>query len=480
MRIAVLGASGYVGGRLVTRLIDAGHSITLPARDPEALQDRFPAARVVRGDVLEPEALSPALGGVEVVYYLVHASDRREAGAAERDLRGARNLAAAAAAAGVQHIVHLSGLGTEGDGRSHDSTGHGAVGAELAGTGVPVTEFRVALIIGSGSAAFELVRHLTERLPVMVAPRWMATNCQPIGIRDVLDYLVEALEHPELTGVVEIGGPDVLSFAEMMLTCARARGLRRLMIPVPVHAPGLSARWLGLVTPVPSRIARPTVERLRGELIVRDPGPARAFRVQPIGFEEALARALDRTARNEVESTWFDAYSVSHHGRAAESLELGEGMFVDRRSRAVGAPPEHVFAEVERLGGARGWPFANSLWRIRGLIDRIVGGVGMRLGRRDPSRLRPGDALDFWRVEAVRRPELLRLRADMRTPGRAWLQYEVEEATGGSRLIQTAFFEPRGLGGLAYWYLLLPIHAVIFRGTVSTLAERAEARSGRT
>ncbi len=249
------------------------------------------------------------------------------------------------------------------------------------------------------------------------------------------------------------------------------------MIPVPVRTPRLSSWWLGLVSPVPSQIARPLAEGLRNELIVRDPGPARAFAVRPIGYEEALRRALDRTARNEVESTWFDAYSAGRHGRAASPLETREGMFIDRRWQPVGAPRERVFAEVEQLGGARGWPFANGLWRLRGLLDRLVGGVGMRLGRRDPLRLRVGDALDFWRVEAVRRPELLRLRAEMRTPGRAWLQYEVEETPTGSRLIQTAFFEPRGLGGYAYWHLLLPVHALVFRGTVAALAARSTAQS---
>jgi uncharacterized protein YbjT (DUF2867 family) len=475
VNIAVLGASGYVGGRLVARLLGAGHAVTLIARDPAPLADRFPAARVVSGDALEPESLGPGLRGIEVVYYLVYAGARGTRGAGgraggnpvavDRDLQGARNLAGAATQAGVRRIVHLAGLDAD--------SGAGAVGAELAGTGVPVTEFRTAVIIGSGSASFELVRHLTERLPVMVTPRWVDSRCQPIGIGDVLAYLVEALDQPAITGVVEIGGPDVLSTREMMLAYARLRGFRRLILRVPVFAPGLSARWLGLVTPVPAWIARPLVERLRSELVVRDPGPAAAFDVRPIGYEAALRRALDRTAGNEVESTWFDAYSVSHHGRAVPPFELGEGMLIDRRSTIVRAPRDRVFEEVELIGGRRGWPFANTLWRIRGLIDRLVGGVGMRMGRRDPRRVRIGDALDFWRVEAVHRPELLRLRAEMRTPGRAWLQYEVEEAPGGSRLVQTAFFEPRGLGGFAYWYVLLPIHVVIFRGTLATLAARA-------
>ncbi|HSO28704.1 MAG TPA: SDR family oxidoreductase [Candidatus Sulfomarinibacteraceae bacterium] len=491
MNLAVLGASGYVGGRLVARLLGAGHSVTLIAREAAPLADRFPAARVVSGDALVPGSLADGLRGIETLYYLVYAASRgagsraaRTAGAdgaTERDLRAARNVAAAAAEAGVARIIHLAGLDADrGSGQAITSgpgLGEGSIGGALAGTGIPVTEFRTAVIIGSGSASFEIVRHLTERLPVMLTPRWVETNCQPIGIGNVLDYLVEVLDRPEVQGVVEIGGPDVLSTREMMLIYARVRGLRRLIVRVPVVAPGLSARWLGLVTPVPAWIARPLVERLRDELVVRDPGPAAAFAVRPIGVEAALRRALDRTIGNEVESTWFDAYSVSHHGRAAPPLELGEGMLIDRRSTTVEAPRELVFAEVEGVGGSNGWPFADTLWRIRGLVDRLTGGVGMRLGRRDPTRVRVGDALDFWRVEAIRRPELLRLRAEMRTPGRAWLQYEVEESPGGSRLVQTAFFEPRGLGGFAYWYALLPIHVVIFRGMVTTLAARSGERA---
>lgn len=473
----VLGASGYVGGRLVTRLLGAGHSVTLMAREPAPLVDRFPTANVVRGDALEPESLGPALRGAEAIYYLVYAASRGEPGAAARDLTGARNVVAAAAAANVGRIIYLGGLGTGSREASSAAGGDRSIGAELGGSGIPITEFRTSVIIGSGSASLEIVRHLMERLPVIVLPRWAFTTCQPIGIRDVLDYLVEALRHPDLTGIVEIGGPEVLSYGEMMRTYADVRGMRRLLVPIPVFAARLSSWGVGLVTPVPAWVARPLVERLHDPLIVQDPGPARAFGVRPMTFEAALRLALDRTARNEVETTWFDAYSVSHHGRAAPSLELGEGMLVDRRSQAVGAPRDVVFAQVERIGGAHGWPFANVLWRIRGLADRAVGGVGMRLGRRDPIRLRVGDALDFWRVEAIRRPEQLRLRAEMRVPGCAWLQYDVEETPTGSTLIQTAFFEPRGIAGFAYWYVLLPVHSVIFRRMVVALAARSMAQS---
>ncbi len=477
VRIVVFGASGYVGGRLVKRLLDAGHSVTLLAPEPAPLEDRFAAANVVAGDALEPEGLGPVLHDADAIYFLTFATSRGEANAEERNLQRARNVALAAASAGVGRIIYLGGLGAEGRGAAPDGGVDRSIGAELAGSGVPVTEFRSSVIIGSGSVSLEIVRHLTERLPVIVLPRWSFTTCQPIGIRDVLDYLVEVLGHPDVTGIVEIGGPDVISYGAMMRIYAKARGIRRLMIPLPIYASRLSSWGVGLITPVPAWIARPIIERLRDPLVVEDPVPARAFAVRPMAYEAALRLALDRTAQNEIETTWFDAYSVSHHGRATLSLELGEGMLVDRRTQAVGAPPDVIFAQVERMGGASGWPFANVLWRIRGLADRAVGGVGMRLGRRDSLRLRVGDAVDFWRVEAIRRPELLRLRAEMRVPGRAWLQYEVEETPTGSTLIQTAFFEPRGIAGVAYWYILLPAHAVIFRRMIKALAARSLARS---
>ena len=449
-----------------------GGDLTLVGRDPGALLDRFPGTRVMRADLLDPATLSPALEGIDVAYYLAHAMGAGEAGFAERDRQAAQSFAMAAADAGVGRIIYLGGLGEDSADLSHHLASRHEVGAELARHGVAVTEFRAAIVIGSGSASFEILRHLTERLPVMITPRWVSTRCQPIGIRDVLAYLVGALDHPDVTGIVEIGGPDVLSYGQMMLRYARMRGLRRLMIPVPVLTPRLSSYWVNLISPVPANIARPLIEGLRNEVIVRHPGPARAFEIAPATYDVALAFAMDRSAAGELESTWFDALRAPDRSTLA-SLESREGMFIDRRARRVAAAPAALFTAVERVGGASGWPYANLLWRLRGLGDRIVGGVGMRLGRRDPTHLRVGDALDFWRVEEIRRPELLRLRAEMKVPGRAWLQYEVVPDGAGSRLLQTAFFEPKGLPGLAYWYLLYPAHAVIFRGMVRVLAQRA-------
>ena len=472
MRILIVGASGYIGGRLARLLLARGYQPTLAGRDVRPLEARFAEARVVHADLLDPATLAPALEGMEVAYYLAHSMGAGERGFAERDRLAARNFATAARLAGVSRIVYLGGLGDDTAGLSHHLASRHETGAELAAHGVPVTEFRAAVIIGSGSASFEILRHLTERLPIMITPRWVGTRCQPIGIRDVLDYLAGALDHPEVTGIVEIGGPQVLSYGDMMRTYARLRGLRRLMIPVPVLTPRLSSYWVNLVSPVPAAIARPLIEGLRNEVVVRDPGPAAAFGLEPLPYAEALQRAIDRTDRHEIETTWFDALGTPDRESLSSVTSL-EGMIVERRQRDVAVAPARAFAEVERLGGDAGWPYANLLWRIRGLADRVVGGVGMRLGRRDPDHLRVGDAVDFWRVEEIRRPSLVRLRAEMRVPGRAWLQYEVVETARGCRIIQTAFFEPKGLPGLAYWYALYPIHGLIFRGSVRVLAERA-------
>ncbi len=475
MRILVVGATGYIGGRLVPQLTTRGHELVLMSRGGRALAARFPDARVVVADLLDPSTLAPALDGVQIAYYLAHSMGAGERGFADRDRQAAHDFAESAARAGVARIVYLGGLGDDTADLSHHLASRHETGAQLAAAGVPVTELRAAVIIGSGSASFEILRHLTERLPIMITPRWVGTLCQPIGISDVLDYLVSALDHPEITGIVEIGGPDVLSYGDMMRGYARQRGLRRLMIPVPVLTPRLSSYWVNLVSPVPAGIARPLIEGLRNEVVVRNSGPAALFGIEPVGYAEVLQKAMDRTDLHAVESTWFDALAAPDKASLA-SMASREGMIVERRSRLVEAPPAAVFAEVERVGGDAGWPYANMLWRIRGLMDRTVGGVGMRLGRRDPDHLRVGDALDFWRVEEVRSPALLRLRAEMRVPGRAWLQYEVVPTEGGSRLIQTAFFEPKGLPGLAYWYVLYPVHGLIFRGTVRILAERAQAR----
>ncbi len=473
MRILIVGASGYVGGRLVALLAADGHQLRLASRDPRGLKERFPGADVVRVDLLDPSTLPQALDGVDTAYYLAHSMAGGDGDFRDRDLRAARAFGVAAREAGLRHIVYLGGLGDPASGLSPHLASRQQTGAELASHGVPVTEFRAAIIIGSGSASFELMRSLVEHLPVMITPRWVRTRCQPIAVRDVLDYLRAAVGHPERAGVVEIGGPDVLTYEEMMQTYARLRSMRRLMIPVPVLTPRLSSYWCNLVTPVPASIARPLIEGLRNEVVVRDPRPAEAFGVTTSDYETAVRRAIERRDRHDVETTWFDSLGLP--GRPDLDQDANrEGMLIDRQRIRVQAAAERVYAEVTRLGGEAGWPTGRVLWRVRGLLDRIVGGPGMRLGRRDPLRVRIGDAVDFWRVEEVRPERLLRLRAEMRVPGRAWLQYEIEPTDDGCRLVQTALFEPRGLSGRLYWYLLLPVHLLIFRGTIRELARRAE------
>jgi hypothetical protein len=335
-----------------------------------------------------------------------------------------------------------------------------------------VLEFRAAVIVGSGSVSFEMIRHLTERLPIMVTPRWVGTRCQPIGVRDVLAYLLEALQHPDVTGIFEIGGRDVLDYRQMMLGYAEARGLRRLIIPMRVPLPILSVLWVDLVTPIPLELAGPLVEGMSTEVVVRDPRALQVFRVTPMSYREAVGLALKRMDEDAVETTWASSLAGEPEGRA---LGSHEGMLLERHSRHVKARPELVFQTFCALGGENGWPAGNWLWQLRGLMDRALRGVGMRRGRRHPRELRVGDPVDFWRVEALEPDRLLRLRSEMRLDGHAWLQFTVRPEGMGSRLEQTAFFEPHGLLGLLYWYGSLPFHLFVFPVMIRTLKKRAEA-----
>ncbi len=485
MRVLVTGATGYIGGRLVPALLAAGHGVRCFARDPGRLEGRFPGTEIAQGDVFDRESLRAALEGCEAAYYLVHSmsDDRRDF--TRRDREAARLFGTVAAEAGVERIVYLGGLGDDGAHTAlspHLRSRH-EVGRELRAGGVPVTEFRAAIIVGSGSVSFEMLRYLTERLPVMIAPRWVRTRCQPIGVRDVLTYLVAALASPQSTGrVVEIGGADVLQYQEMMLRYAALRGLARRIFIVPYFSPRLSSRWIHLVTPIPAAIAQPLVEGLFNEVVVRDDAARTLFpAIEPIGYDAAVLRALDRNAASGPATTWFDAYDVKTLPGAFSGS--AQGMLIDRRERSTAASPSQVFRVFSSLGGSKGWLYADWLWELRGWLDRLVGGIGTRRGRRSPDTLRLGDAVDFWRVEAYRPPELLRLRAEMKLPGYAWLQFEaVARADGGTCLRQTAFFDPRGVFGFLYWYGVLPFHGFIFGNLAKRIvleAEAARALSGR-
>ena len=471
MNVLVTGATGYIGGRLVPRLVEAGHTVRCLARDPSRLDGRaWLGVEVVAGDALDSASVTRALSGMDVAYYLIHALAGGEKGFAERDRAAAETFGAAAARAGTR-VIYLGGLGDSG--LSAHLASRQETGRALAAAGARVTEFRAAVIVGSGSLSFEMIRHLTERLPIMICPRWLDTRCQPIAIRDVLAYLLAALDRDD-EGVFEIGGPDVLTYGEMIQGYAAVRGLRRTLLRVPFLTPRLSSYWVDLVTPIPRAYARTLIEGLKSEVIVRDPSARQAFQVEPTPYRAAVERALEHDASGDVETDWAGSFPAAQKDGAA-SLETREGLIFERRARSVRAPIERVFASFCGLGGRRGWYFGNGLWQARGLLDRAVGGLGMRRGRRHPDDLRAGDALDFWRVESVVPARSLRLRAEMKVPGRAWLVFEAEpEAGGGTRLKQTAVFEPRGLAGLLYWYLLYPLHQVVFSGMIEAIGRRAE------
>ncbi len=476
--ILVTGATGYIGGRLVPRLLAEGHRVRCLVRNPDRLSGRrWPGVELVKGDVSNAASLEAVLEGVTQAYYLVHAMGEDSPDFRGRDLRQALTFADACARAGVRRILYLGGLGDPTHHRSDHLASRQEVGAALGSAGVPVLEFRAAVIVGSGSASFEMIRHLTERLPFMITPRWVNTRCQPIGVRDILAYLVEALTHPEVAGIFEVGGQDVLDYRSMMLAYAEARGLRRIIIPMNVPLPILSVLWVDLMTPIPLVLAGPLVEGMSTEVVVRDPRALEVFAVRPMNYREALALALQRLDEDGVETTWASSLAGEPEGT---SLGSHEGMLLERHQCHVKAPPQEVFRVFCALGGENGWPAGNWLWQIRGMLDRLFNGVGMRRGRRHPRDLRVGDPVDFWRVEAVEEDRLLRLRAEMKTNGDAWLQFTVRPEGEGSRLEQIAFFEPHGLLGLIYWYSVLPFHLFVFPGMIRTLRRRAEAAAAGT
>lgn len=485
MQIAVIGATGYVGGRLVPELLAAGHRVRCLARNPDRLAtvEWRHDVEVVAADVLDRGSLDDALVGIDAVYYLVHAMGTA-ADFERTDRLGAENTRKAAADAGVDQIIYLGGLGDEsvGDLSPHLTSRH-EVGRVLADGPVTVTELRAAVIIGSGSASFEMLRHLTEVLPLMTCPRWVTrTRCQPIAIADVLHYLLAALDlRGRGSEIFEIGGPDVLTYRDMMLRYADAAGLgRRVILPVPVLTPRLSSHWVNLVTPLPYGLARPLVESLINDVVV---SPERAIeRVidhAPYTLDEAIRRALAVVQDLAVRTSWMDSVPASTSASPVPQDPdwAGGTVLRDRQEVPCPAAPEALFAVVSGVGAARGWYVADVLWALRGWIDKLVGGVGMRRGRRHPDELRVGDALDFFRVEAYDPPRLLRLRAEMKVPGDAWLEWRVKPAAdGASRLVQSARFHPRGIAGRAYWWVLLPAHKVIWRRLAERLSSAAAVR----
>ena len=470
--ILLTGASGYVGGRLLRVLKDRAERIRCLARNHAYLKTRVgPRTEVVRGDVFDTKSLEQALHGIDTAYYLVHSM---ASGATFRDAdrQAAQGFAAAAHRAGVRKMVYLGGLGS-GPGLSEHLESRHEVGRIFRASHVSTIEFRASIVIGSGSLSFEMIRALVEKLPVMITPRWVRVPAQPIAIEDVITYLVAALDaDPAGSPVFEIGGADQVSYGAIMREYARQRGLTRLMIPVPLLTPKLSSLWLGLVTPIYARIGKQLIDSLRNPTIVEDDAARRVFAIEPRGVKEAIARALRNEDQSIAETRWSDALS-SGGGEAPWGGERFGSRIVDSRATDVDVAPAQAFTPIRRIGGRVGWYYGDWLWRLRGFLDLLVGGVGVRRGRRDPEHIGPGDTLDFWRVEAAEPDRLLRLAAEMKLPGRAWLQFEVEPSNTGSTIRQTAIFDPVGLFGLAYWYTLYPLHALVFRGMLRQIAQAA-------
>ena len=483
--VLVLGATGYVGGRLVSTLLEAGHRVRVLSRSPGRAERYEWSDRVqlFTGDVLEPDTLVAALEGCDAAYYLVH-SIGTGGDFAATEATAARNVRDAADAAGLRRIVYLGGMGS-GDALSKHLASRHHVGEILASGRTATTELRAAVIIGSGSISFEMLRYLTEVLPAMITPRWVRTKCQPIAISDVLHYLTAVLDDPEtIDRVLEIGGTDVVSYAEMMQTYAEVAGLpHRVIVPVPLLSPRLSSRWVGLVTPLPARIAVPLIDSLRHEVVMTNHDIDTLVPHQPLGFRESLELALRHTRAEAIDTRWTDAGFASADAIPGDPDWAGGSIFEDHQTVESDATADALYRAFARIGGEHGYYVVNWAWSLRGLADKVIGGPGLRRGRRHPVDLRPGEALDFWRVVEVEPGHQLVLEAEMKVPGKAWLTWRIEPGTtsgpssgtasGTLQLHQVAFFAPKGLFGRLYWYVMLPFHWLIFRRMAHAIADHA-------
>lgn len=482
LRVLVTGATGYVGGRLAPLLVDQGFAVRVLVRSAAKVRDTPWISRVtvVEGDALDPSALDKALGGVDVAFYLLHSIST---GAKFDDLEAsmARTFAEAASRAGVKRIVYLGGIAND-ENLSKHLASRQSVGRVLASTGVPVIELRAGIIIGSGSASFEMLRYLTEHLPAMVTPRWVDNPTQPIAIVNMLHFLVAAARAPaEVQGVFDVGGAETLTYRDMMSRYAKIAGLRRrIIVRVPLLTPRVSSMWVGLVTPVPASIARPLIDSLINKVVV-DPKKSVLNVLPPppeglLTFDQAVKRAIERT---NAPTRWTDASRpwVAWDVAITDPAWTGGTLFVDEREQDTTATRDQVWQVLSSLGGTTGWYGFEWLWRIRGRIDSVFGGVGMRRGRRDQNVLRVGDPLDFWRIAEVKDSETLLLRAEMRVPGQAWLEFKISDLPTGTHVVQRAIFRPRGLAGRLYWWVLIPFHAIIFPGMLRNALAQAEKRS---
>jgi uncharacterized protein YbjT (DUF2867 family)/uncharacterized protein YndB with AHSA1/START domain len=492
--VFVAGATGYVGGRLVPLLLSRGYTVRAGVRSPRKLAARswgsHPCLTVLPADVTDKASLVSAMRGCAVAYYLVHSMS---AGGdfAQADREAARNMAQAAAEAGVQRIIYLSGLGDDHPGLSEHLRSRTEVGRILSEGLVPATVLRAAVILGSGSASFEIIRNLVERLPVMITPRWVRTRCQPIAVSNVLGYLVGCLENPATAGLtLDIGGPDVITYADLFRSYARAAHLRApRIIPVPFLTPTLSAHWVNLITPVPAHLVRPLVAGLLNEVVCRDKRILDLVPQQLLSCHDAIAQALSETRQGPAPSCCFDAgdtcapaFLSERGGCPAEWTTAGDApfaggtLFTADYAVTLDAPPAQVWAAVTRIGGDAGWYAGDILWRVRGLVDKCLGGPGHMRGRRDPVRLGVGDALDFWRVLDVEPEHRLLLLAEMKVPGAATFELRLEPVAKGTRLLLLTSFRPRGLWGLVYWWSMYPAHGLLFPSMLQNIARAAHAR----
>lgn len=472
--ILLTGATGYIGGRLLRRLEDSGaYKLRCMARKPEYLKSRVsPGTEVIGGDVLKPESLAEALEGIDLAYYLIH-SMGSSGSFEELDREGAKNFAAAASQAGVKRIVYLGGLGDPDTELSDHLKSRHETGDMLRSTDVQVIEFRSSIVIGAGSLSFEMIRSLVEKLPVMITPSWVYVKTQPIAVSDLLKYLFSAIDlDVEGNRVFEVASPDVVSYSDLMKEYASQRGLKRYIIPVPVLTPKLSSLWLGLVTPLYARVGRKLIDSLRYPTVVQDSSAKEYFDIKPMSVSAAIREALSEEEKEFYESKW--SYSLS----SGDTLESWGGVrfgsrLLDSRIEEVNVPKEKAFTPIKRIGGKNGWYYGNWLWRLRAYIDLLFGGVGIRRGRRHPEEIAIGDVIDWWRVEDYVENRYLMLYAEMKVPGRAWLEFKVEEKEGKTVIQQIASFDPLGLTGILYWYILYPVHAVIFSRMLRNIAREA-------
>ncbi|TWT76117.1 3 beta-hydroxysteroid dehydrogenase/Delta 5--_4-isomerase [Posidoniimonas polymericola] len=480
---AVTGATGYVGGRLAPALLERGQRVRCLVRSPRKIEQRTwrraEKLEVVECDLMETDRVTEALRGCRVAYYLVHSMISAGDEYQQRDLKLARSFATAAERAGIEQIIYLGGLGEDSDDLSAHLQSRREVEQALASTSVPVTTLRAAMIIGAGSASFEILRYLVNRLPIMITPRWVDTECQPVAITDVLHWLIAAGESPEAVGkTLDIGGADSHTYRELMQITARQLGLgRRWIFGVPVLTPRLSSAWISLITPVTYRIARPLADGLSNRVVVGDRPAQAVLPHEPLTSEQAISAAVHAAEVNQVETHWSAAGPIP-----GDPDWAGGSVLRDERQIDIDAPASAVFDAVCRVGGGHGWYAGDILWKIRGWMDQLVGGPGLRRGRRHPENIQYGEALDFWRVVGIERGRLLRLRAEMKLPGDAQLEFRLEptDAPARTRLFMAASFRPRGLFGLFYWYAVLPLHHFVFGGMLQGIKSSAESAAKAT